>query len=566
MKVLLRDYLGSLKEREELDAVLPDLLSELGYTVFSRPGRGTAQRGVDIGAVGVDPADGERKVFLFSVKQGDLTRQDWDGTPQAMRSSLNEIRDSYIPTRLPARFKELKIVICLCFGGDVQEQVRDLLKGYIAENASDRISFDEWNGDHLAGLLLEGVLREELLPKAMRSSFQKAVAMVDQPEVAFEHFAKLAKQLRQAGVASPRARVRAARQLNICVWILFVWARDAGNVEAAYRVSELALLNVWDMTKPTIGKSTRTAKDMNRVLDELIKLHLRVVGELVETKLLPYAGVPHGLSMSMHSHSALDVNLALFDILGRISMAGLWVHWMKERAPREAAEHAEAAVMRFAQSGLDLIENNPGLMLPVSDDQAIEISLFLQLWASTGGADGARVARWLEEMVNRLNFTIRRRSRYTTVFSDYGDLVDHPRDSTDAYFQEATAGSTLIPILVAWLSALGVTRALESLSTLTNERLEHCTQQLWTPGPDSEAHLYLNDAPHGRALMNLPIESSGQKLVSVVADMVENDSDFNELSAVRIGVWPVVLMACRHHRLPVPPAFWIRALVRPKAA
>jgi len=36
MKLVFRQYLASLRERRELDAVLPDLLSELGYTVISR--------------------------------------------------------------------------------------------------------------------------------------------------------------------------------------------------------------------------------------------------------------------------------------------------------------------------------------------------------------------------------------------------------------------------------------------------------------------------------------------------------------------------------------------------
>src|ERR1043165_7505119 len=108
MKLLVRNYLASLREREELDAILPDLLSELGYTEYSRPQRGTAQAGVDIVAIGDD--EGERKVFLFSVKQGDLTRQSWDGTPQALRSSLNEILDTSIPTKIPKRYQSLKIV------------------------------------------------------------------------------------------------------------------------------------------------------------------------------------------------------------------------------------------------------------------------------------------------------------------------------------------------------------------------------------------------------------------------------------------------------------------------
>jgi hypothetical protein len=209
MKLLVRDYLASLREREELDAILPALLSELGYTVYSRPQRGTTQAGVDIAAVGDD--DGERKLFLFSVKQGDLTRPSWDGTPQALRSSLNEILDTYIPTRVPKRYQKLKIVICLVFGGDMQEQVRTSVNGFIKKNSSKRISFDEWNGDKLAGLLLQGILREEIMPKPLKSHFQKAVAMVDEPDIAYQHFSKLTRDLRRsASDGKGRIRCRAS--------------------------------------------------------------------------------------------------------------------------------------------------------------------------------------------------------------------------------------------------------------------------------------------------------------------------------------------------------------------
>lgn len=43
MKLIIKEYLASLKERDELDAVLPDLLSQLGLNVYSRPARGTRQ-------------------------------------------------------------------------------------------------------------------------------------------------------------------------------------------------------------------------------------------------------------------------------------------------------------------------------------------------------------------------------------------------------------------------------------------------------------------------------------------------------------------------------------------
>ena len=52
MKLIFSEYLASLKERGELDVIMPDLLSEIGFTVFSKPAVGTKQHGVDVAAVG----------------------------------------------------------------------------------------------------------------------------------------------------------------------------------------------------------------------------------------------------------------------------------------------------------------------------------------------------------------------------------------------------------------------------------------------------------------------------------------------------------------------------------
>ena len=182
MKLVFREYLASLRERDELDVVLPDLLSELGYNVISRPSTGPRQFGVDVAAV--SPAvNGEQQLYLFSIKQGDLTRAEWAAVPQGVRSSIYEIVDAYIPNRVSNQYKGLKVVICLCFGGSVSEAVRDTLKGVIDRESNDRISFQEWNGDYMAGLLAHGVLQHQHVSKGLQSRFQKSIAMLDEPDV-----------------------------------------------------------------------------------------------------------------------------------------------------------------------------------------------------------------------------------------------------------------------------------------------------------------------------------------------------------------------------------------------
>ncbi|MFH1342151.1 MAG: chemotaxis protein [Pseudomonadota bacterium] len=560
LETFIRDYLASLKEREELDAILPDLLSELGFTVYSRPGRGTTQHGVDVAAVGAGD-DGENKVYLFSIKQGDLTRKDWDGgSLQDLRPSLNEIQDAYIPSRIPKEYEHLRIVICLCFGGDMQEQVRPAVTGYIEQHTTERISFEQWNGDKLAGLILLGILREEILPKSLRSSFQKAVAMVDEPDVAFIHFSTLVRQLRNSAVESAKARVTSARQIYVCLWILFVWARDVGNVEAPYRASEVALLSVWDLARSIIGKKTNEARDVTAVLHQLIALHLIISDELTG-KMLPYIEKRDALSTAVNSRSSTDVNLKLFDLLGRIAMRGLWFHWMASQSEGEETNEMRRRVTEWASNGFRLIQANRILFTPLCDQQAIEIALFLLLAAASNGDDRS-IPNWLTEMVHLLDVTFRTHGKYPCVFVDYRDIVEHPRDRSDEYFREATSGSILIPLLAAWLSALGETEAVEKLATLVRSTLAHCTLQLWLPDSTTEEKLYVGGQHHGLALSDLPFSNPGDDLLGTIAEACERENSFSKLSPSVEGYWPIILLACRHYRLPVPPHYWIE-LLRP---
>jgi hypothetical protein len=562
MKLLIRDYVASLKEREELDAILPDLLSELGFNVISRPGRGTAQRGVDVAAVGKD-AKGKQRVYLFTVKPGDLMRQEWDGSSQKLRSSLNEIIDEYIPVRIPAAYRGLKIVIVLCFGGDVHESARSLVTQFTRKHTKGKVSFEEWNGDKIAELLLTGVLREELLPKPLRSSFQKAVAMVDQPEIAYEHFARLLNALRTRTKTEKHA-VRTARQMYICLWVLFVWARDVDNLDAPYRASELTLLNLWEMVKPFIGKKTVNARALVSVVEHAINLHIQIGALLIENKILPHTDRRNALSVAVATRSSVDVNLKLFDMLGRLAMAGHWMVWAG--TPSGSIDPGvQAALDRLIKAGMQMINNNPALFLPLQDEQAIEVALFLML-AVRSGAFNNDIHRWLHEMGLRLDIAVRSNGRYPCRFTDYQELIDHPKERSDDYRKDALSGSILIPLLTAWLAAFKDHNMLDKLIALKDNHLPDCTLQLWLPEKVSEDHLYLNDELHGATLTDLPLQDDGSELLQTIVEACDASDGFTALSANFCGYWPVVLTACRHYRLPVPPQFWIAALATPPPA
>ena len=307
MKLVIREYLASLRERGELDAVLPDMLTELGFTVYSRPRRGTRQYGVDVAAVG-NGRDGVRRVHLFSVKSGDLGRNEWNtASPQSLRPSLDEILDVYVTSRIPPEYAALPIAICLCFGGAIDEQVRAEVTAYMHRYTTERISFEEWNGDFLAEVVLDGILREELLPAPLRSNLRKAVAMVEEPDIALDHFEQLLRALVASAGNRVAERLSQARLINICLWIMFVWAREANNVEAPYRASERALLTIWHLLRGDVLRSGRTAENASIVLSELIELHFAIWDELFRKKVLPFADVRHALSTAVGSRASVDI-------------------------------------------------------------------------------------------------------------------------------------------------------------------------------------------------------------------------------------------------------------------
>ena len=122
MKIILKEYLASLKERGDLDkSVLPNLLSEIGLRVLNTPMIGTRQNGVDIAAVGkIKGEDEQRYLYLFCIKAGNISRSDWSTGIQAVRPELDEIRDVYLRSNIAREYADLPIKICLCCGGEWQ--------------------------------------------------------------------------------------------------------------------------------------------------------------------------------------------------------------------------------------------------------------------------------------------------------------------------------------------------------------------------------------------------------------------------------------------------------------
>ena len=556
MKLIFREYLASLKERGELDVIMPDLLSELGFTVISRPAIGTKQYGVDVVAVGPD-SDGNRAIHLISIKPGDLRRRDWDVGEQSLRTSLNQILDVYAEQHIPERYRALPVVVVLCLGGDLHEDVRADVEGYMTNNSEGHITFQLWNGDLLTGLMLSGILRENALPDSRRLDFRKAVALVDEPDVSFTHFCRFVTSIIKSCKKSRPARLTAIRQIYLGLWTLFVWARSANNIEAPYLSSERSILASWSLIKDHLTGNSKEARQINNTMLRLIDLHNLIADEYLTSYVLPRAETRHGLASAVPSRSSLDINLRLFDIVGRISTRGLWqlhlLNTFESKSKKDDAEVIKKNIQESAELLVQIIKNNRILFTPIKDSQAIDINSACLFLYKAGY--GHVIPDWISRITAATIFAYNRHNKYPCIYNDYHDLVDHPKYS-DQYRVESTAGSILVPTLAVWAAVTNDTKTLDGLSDFVTESYGHSTLQLWYPGPNTEEHLYLNSAAHGLASTDLSIERSCEAMLAPIKSECAVSTEFYSLSPLKFGLWPLLITASRHHRVPVPPHFW----------
>lgn len=317
------------------------------------------------------------------------------------------------------------------------------------------------------------------------------------------------------------------------------------------------MMQAWGLGSNFIDRNTKQANEMIRALDGLIQLHIEISQTYAADKIFPHCEVLHGLSAAVRSSEEVDVNQRLFDVLGRLSVCGLWVlhiDRIRQLQGGDSQSPMTELFRSFSDAITGLINNNPMLTTPFQDQQAIDINLACLYLSSQ--QHYAFIRTWIGEIIGAADYSTSMNAKYPCCFNDYEDLLDHPRSAEPEYKQEATAGSVLYPTLAFWALLTGNKSALSTLSEFIERELKHCTLQLWFPADDSETHLYTNSGVHGLALTDFEIDQDGKNLLNSIKLEVEGNKNFDQLSASRLQQWPIILTACRHYRIPVPPNFW----------
>lgn len=241
MRLIVSQFLRTLRERDEFDRLLPDLLLAMGYVPLAKPQTGVRQHGVDLAAVGKSLVDGTDEMLLLVIKQGDLGRRDWDnGEPTSVRPSLNEVLDVYLTKLVAPEHSGLRKTIILATTGDLKQDVEMNWTAFKELNAA-KANFDFWGADRVSDLVERYLLDENLFAPGDRSDLRKSLALAADPEYDFRDLNRLL--LRQLGltadgkVAKPDINLKqlqkAFRRAHLATQICARWAQADGDSRQA---------------------------------------------------------------------------------------------------------------------------------------------------------------------------------------------------------------------------------------------------------------------------------------------------------------------------------------------
>lgn len=476
IQLVLSHYLACLRERDELDALLPELLKAMGHSVLSRPQIGVPQAGVDVVSTKGDE-NGAGEVFLFVIKFGDVGRDDFYGGKQAIDPSIREACNDFVRNRLPEPLRPLRKRIVLLTNGVLKQEAQAgfaALSHDVAERPLCSLEF--WGTDQLTPLIEQHLFDETLLLFKGKSDLRAALAGLEESGTAIHRFVRFVESCFEAA-EDESAQGKATRKkkfLRRCAaasmgWaVLLAWGQSEGNLKPGVVAGEYLALRMW-------AEAVKTGFSADKAFTE----RLEAMMVLQVRALLEYFGkvMPQLLSrraVLAHRPERLLYAGLVFEELGRLATLLLLLQQVPEQTNLRT---------QIRKQLLHLVNEHAGCRLPVYDGQTIDLTLLLT--ALMGESDWDNAQRFVSDVTSRLHHALRT-GRYLPVDTDLLEDAVALNVTGEAEPRDYFETSSLIPALATFAALLGDNETLKHLRDDIQPLLEGTTLERWFPDTSLE--------------------------------------------------------------------------------
>lgn len=563
MKLIIEEYLSLLKEEGELDVLLTTLLKAMGFKIVYRPQKGVTQNGVDLCAVGEDFFDqneseenGRRKLFIFVLKQKDISRSNWNTShPQSVRPTLDSIFDSYIPRLIENEYRGLPIKVVLCFNGVMEQALTADWSGYTNRNSSDNIKIVAWNIDTLTDLIYKHLLNESVFENTSKRLLRKTLSFLDIPGYEpIDYYQLVEDILTKIDFSSQQKRndslKKIFRSINLSLNILKHWCEDVDNLKPSILAAERTLLITWKwIIENNLKRSTVARKCFKDIFITAQKIFIKYLNKFEEL-----FEIRHGLFA--HRQNDIEYSLIAFEQLGILGEIGLnLLVSIQDKETREIWEPINESVAKTQKAIWELVYNNEIMNYPRLDSHSTEISLALAFFIATNINDptSKSIHLWLDGISSACRYT---------------GIKPFSTDSYNSLFESKFKRkeikepdfSILIPTLFSWI--LCSDHAIyERFRDLFVKLFKKTDMELWLPDENSFFEMCKTNAAYktGHCITSIEfpenIEAFRQELTQNLAHIVaiwQEPIQSCKLKSLDLE-FLISVISSRHFRTPFPP-------------
>ena len=447
---IIKQYIATLKEDNELDYIFPLLLKQMGYRILLTPkqSKGQSQYGRDV--VAAKNVDGVDTLFLFELKGfsakdvTDRTLSARDGIIESLNASKNtKYRDASILglSKCPRKY-------VFVHNGYAEANALLTLNDYVEENFPEG-SFDRWDLDKLTTLFSEYLFDETLMTdEESYRLFKKVLVLLDGEGNNFKDIVSLIdlqiQKIDGKKKEGRRAVINLFATLRLIASMVYFYSKDCNNLLPAKFCIDTILVKTWAWILK--GEKEKKAAIIKHFYS-LVLLQVQIYEEYVN-KILSVAR----LNKSMYGFESSDTEyifypLRCFDFLKDLTYFFFLTESIGRPTQKEIRNRLDTLRL--------VIEKNPACTMPLLDTHSIPIQMaFLYIYDRSKGneEDVHFLGKYLMDVVINMTKRYQDKEMWPEMTGNRLALARSLYAKDDDYCCESSLLLTVIFELIAYLN------------------------------------------------------------------------------------------------------------------
>ncbi len=490
MRLVIKEYLSRLKEKDELDFLICDLLLQMGYIMDNRPETGNRQYGVDVRAYN------RNEVLLCVIKQGKLTRTIWDSGQNSVRQSLNEIQDVYRRNMtMPDRKKQLRIAVIT---NDTMDEAAIMgWNGYVNDNVrwgETNVKIEFWGIDKLVDDVEKYLFEEKLFGPERQSMLRKALYFIEGDDYRNVYFEQIIdgyiSELSETD--KEKACDKKLASLYLATQMIAQYAANAQVYKIAIMVSEYLLIRYW---KYLLEHQLFQKKLYMEWLIKFLQAYEKWNDQYFEAVHFCCEG-----ENQLPLYHSVEQRVILYEMVGYLTSYAYYLCYKGSRTKRgetgkweiedkyhlfheEEGRDSREKVADVYNSIMNLIGNHPQFNYPPYDGHIGIISMLYRLMDYVGHADS--VCELMDQQCTRILMEYRLHRRYPAQTDTFEEALCIYQNQENEYKCSGLWGGML-----QWMVAMDQKELYEKCKANLQEDFKDVTKCAWFLREDEETKFY----------------------------------------------------------------------------